>query len=229
VLAYAQTDLKRLIACSSISHMGFVMLGIFSMNQLGLQGVVIQMLCHGFSTGGLFIIAGALQERLHTRDLAAMGGIWPLAPRMAGAGLFFSLAALALPGLGNFIGEFLVLLGSYQVSGVMAATAAAGMVLSAVYSLRIVQSVFHGRKREGLPITDFSLREMAMMACMAAVIIFLGLFPQPVLDISGPALKGIIPSMQNDKTAQTVNFDMNRVDMDRIDVNRAGPAREKTE
>ncbi|MGC2061674.1 MAG: NADH-quinone oxidoreductase subunit M [Thermodesulfovibrionales bacterium] len=207
LLAYAQTDLKRLIACSSISHMGFVLLGIFSMNQLGLQGAVIQMLCHGFSTGGLFIIAGALQERLHTRDLAAMGGIWPLAPRMAGAGLFFALAALALPGLGNFIGEFLVLLGAYQVNGSLTAIAAAGMALSAVYSLRIVQSIFHGRRSESLQVTDLSPREMTVMACMAAVIIFLGLFPQPVLDISDPALKRIIPSMRNDKTVQSVNID----------------------
>jgi len=214
-LAVGQTDLKRLIACSSISHMGFVLMGIFSMNEIGLQGAVIQMLCHGFSTGGLFVLAGLLQERLHTRDLAAMGGIWPLAPRMAGAGLFFALAALALPGLGNFIGEFLVLLGSYQVNNALTAIAAAGMVLSAVYSLRIVQRVFHGKRSESLLVPDFSPREMAVMGCMAAVIIFLGLFPQPVLDISGPSLKSIIAPMQNSRTIQAVSGDMNRAEPSR--------------
>ena len=116
VLACAQTDIKRLVAYSSISHMGFFLLGAFAGTELALQGAVMQLVAHGLSTGALFMLAGALQERLHTRDMRQMGGLWGAVPRVAAMALFFALASLGLPGLANFIGEFLVLFGSFVPS-----------------------------------------------------------------------------------------------------------------
>src|SRR6185437_5930263 len=109
-LSFGQTDLKRLVAYTSVSHMGFVLLGIFAGNPLALQGAVVTMICHGISTGALFVLAGALQERIHSRQLQQMGGLWAAMPRLGGSALFFTLASLGLPGLGDFVGEFLVLL-----------------------------------------------------------------------------------------------------------------------
>ena len=117
MLAFAQDDMKRLVAYTSISHLGFVLLGIYAGNALALQGAIVQMLAHGLSTGALFILVGALQERLHTRDMLQLGGLWSTAPRIGAIGLFFAIASLGLPGLGNFVGEFLVLLGTYRVAG----------------------------------------------------------------------------------------------------------------
>ena len=113
-MAFAQSDLKRLIAYTSVSHMGFILLGVFSWNLFALQGSVITMLAHGISASALFMIAGALQERLHTREMGNMGGLWSVLPGLSVLTLFFSLASLGLPGLGNFIGEFLVLQGGFQ-------------------------------------------------------------------------------------------------------------------
>ena len=126
VMAFSQTDLKRLVAYTSVSHLGFVLLGIFSWNPLALQGAIMTMICHGLSTGALFILVGGLQERIHTRDLERMGGLWTVAPRLSGAALFFSLASLGLPGLGDFVGEFLVLLGSYKISVTITVVASLG-------------------------------------------------------------------------------------------------------
>ena len=126
LLAFAQTDIKRLVAYTSVSHMGFVLLGIFAWNEVALQGAVIQMLCHGVGTGALFILCGALQERIDTRDTQRMGGLWDASPRMGAIWIFFALAALGLPGMGNFVGEFLVLLGTYRVSVPMTVLAATG-------------------------------------------------------------------------------------------------------
>lgn len=144
VMAFAQTDLKRLVAYTSISHMGFVLLGIFAWNETALQGVMLQIICHAFSTGGLFILAGALEERLGTRDLAKMGGLWSQLPRFGGVTMFLAMAALGLPGLGNFVAEFLILLGAYKVSPPAAILAAVGLVTATVYALWLVQRVFHG-------------------------------------------------------------------------------------
>ena len=188
LLAFAQTDFKRLIAYTSISHMGFVLLGIFAWNETALQGVMIQMLSHGISTGALFILAGALQERIHTRDIRLMGGIWTTAPRLGGGWLFFALAALGLPGMGNFIGEFLILLGTYQVSPPLAALAALGLVASTIYVVRMIQVVCFGSSREGWRIPDLGKRETAVMAVLVALILWLGLYPQPSLQVSRESL-----------------------------------------
>jgi NADH-quinone oxidoreductase subunit M len=188
ILAFAQTDLKRLVAYTSVSHMGFVLLGVFAMNRLALQGAVIQMICHGISTGALFIMAGALQERIHTRDMARLGGLWATVPRMGGVGLFFALASLGLPGLGNFVGEFLILVGVYQKSVPLSIVAAAGLVPATIYSLWLVQAVFHGGSREPWKPADLSARETTIMIALIAALVWLGLYPQPVLNTAEQAL-----------------------------------------
>lgn len=190
-LAFAQTDLKRLVAYSSLSHLGFVLLGIFAWNQLALEGVLMQMVCHGVSTAGLFILAGGIEERLQTRDLQRMGGLWRTAPRMGGAAMVFALASMGLPGLGNFIGEFLILMGTYPASVAFTAVAAVGFVLSVVYALWLIQKAFHGQTNQDLKWPDLRLREMTMMAAMILVLVWLGLYPQPVLDRAGPALEAV--------------------------------------
>jgi Proton-conducting membrane transporter len=194
VLAFAQRDLKRLVAYTSVSHMGFVLLGVFAWNELALQGTVLQMLCHGISTGALFMLVGALQERIHTRDMGVMGGMWENVPRMGAVVLFFALASLGLPGLGNFIAEFLVLLGSYKASVTATSFAVIGLVFATVYSLWIVQQAFHGAKRKEWKIPDLSAREMTLMVFMIVSLIWLGLYPQPVIDIARPAIAGIMQS-----------------------------------
>jgi len=182
LLAFGQSDLKRLVAYSSVSHMGFVLLGIFVWNAPALNGVVMQMVCHGISTGALFILVGALQERIHTRELSRMGGLWATVPRMGAAMLLFCLASLGLPGLGNFVGEFLVLMGSFRVSVAITVLAALGLISAAVYALWVVQRVMHGPNPSGWKFADLTGREMAMTGAMAVVIVWLGLFPQPVLN-----------------------------------------------
>ncbi len=188
-LSLSQTDLKRLVAYSSISHMGFVMLGIFAWNALALQGAVIQIICHGISTGALFFLVGALQERIHSRDIDQMGGLWRVAPKMGGVALLFALASLGLPGLGNFIGEFLILLGAYPVNGTMTVLASLGLISAAIYSLWMIQAAFHGILKEKKQIPDLSARESAALAAMILVIIWLGLYPQPVFKTAQPALE----------------------------------------
>jgi NADH-quinone oxidoreductase subunit M len=190
-MAFAQTDLKRLVAYTSVSHMGFVLLGVFAWNALALQGTVMQILCHGISTGALFILVGALQERIHTRDMDRMGGLWFGAPRLGGVTLLFALASLGLPGLGNFVGEFLVLVGTWRVSAALTAWAALGLVGSAIYALWMVQKTFHGKSPGEWKIADLNARETAVMAALIVAIVWLGLYPQPVLDTAKTALDAL--------------------------------------
>ncbi|MEN8259018.1 MAG: NADH-quinone oxidoreductase subunit M [Pseudomonadota bacterium] len=188
-VAFAQSDLKRLVAYTSISHMGFILLGVFSWNLLALQGAVVTMLAHGISAAALFMIAGALQERIHTREMVRMGGLWSDVPRLSAVALFFSVAALGLPGLGNFIGEFLVLLGAFRVSVPLTVLAALGLILAPVYSLIVIQRAFHGDRAEKHELTDFGLRELSAMGLLMITTAWLGLHPQPVLNVSAPALE----------------------------------------
>ena len=194
VLAFAQSDLKRLIAYSSVSHMGFVLLGVFAWNSVALSGALMQMLCHGISTGALFILAGALQERLGTRDLARMGGLWSSLPRTGGFTLLFALASLGLPGMGNFVGEILVLFGAYRVSAGAAIVSALGLVFGAVYSLWMIQRVFHGDRLAAESATDLSVRETLVVGFLAVVIFFLGLYPQPVFNAAELSLRSLTQS-----------------------------------
>ena len=186
-LAYSQTDFKRLVAYSSVSHMGFVLLGVFAANQLAVQGAIMQMIAHGFSTAALFMMAGALQQRLHTRNLDKMGGLWMRAPRMGAVTLFFVVASLGMPGLGNFVGEFLVLLGAFQVDVWVTVVAALGIVVAAVYSLALMQRSFQGAApADAQPIDDFGVRELVVMGLMMIALIWLGIFPQPIFDMAAP-------------------------------------------
>lgn len=182
VLAFAQTDIKRLIAYTSVSHMGFVLLGIFAFSELALQGVVMQMVTHGISTGALFLLAGMLKERLHTRDIGQMGGLWTAMPVMGGAALVFTMASLGLPVLGNFIAEFLILMGTFPVNVPLTVVATLGLVFSALYSLRLLQKVFLGPVAAAHPMGDLSAREKIIMAALTISIVWLGLYPQPVID-----------------------------------------------
>jgi NADH-quinone oxidoreductase subunit M len=188
ILAFSQTDLKRLVAYTSVSHMGFVLLAAFTWSALALQGAVIQIVCHGLSTGALFVLVGLLQERLHTRDMNRMGGLWTEAPRMGGMAMAFALASLGLPGMGDFVGEFLILVGSYPVSRSMTVLAALGLVSAAVYALWMIQKTFHGRRDENRRVPDLSIRETVTLGSLLAVLLWLGLYPQPVLTATQPAM-----------------------------------------
>ena len=188
-MAYSQSDFKRLVAYSSVSHMGFVLLGVFAWNQLALQGAVVQMIAHGFSSAALFMMAGALQERLHSREMSDMGGLWMRAPRMGAMALFFVVASLGMPGLGTFVGEFLVLLGAFQVDIPLTVVAAIGIVVAAVYSLSLMQRAFQGETNPAVAtMRDFGLREVAVMLSMAVALVWLGVYPQPVLDLALPVI-----------------------------------------
>jgi len=187
-LAFAQTDFKRLVAYTSVSHMGFVILGVFSFNELAYQGVVMQMLAHGISTGALFILAGQLYERIHTRDLNKMGGLWEKVPVMGAVALIFSMASLGLPGLGNFIAELLILIGAFKTSILMSCLACLGLIAATIYSLRIIQKVFLGNTNQEGEMNDLNFREKIVSACLVIVIVGLGLFPQPVFNTAKPAL-----------------------------------------
>jgi NADH-quinone oxidoreductase subunit M len=191
ILAFAQTDLKRLVAYTSVSHLGFVLLGIFTWNKLGLQGAVITIICHGISTGSLFVLVGALQERLHTREIDRMSGLWQTLPRLSGSGLYFALASMGLPGLGDFVGEFLILLGVYQRSRILTVIAAIGILASTFYALKFVQYAFHGPNVHQWRLPDLSLREGIMVAPMVVILLWLGLYPQPVLNTFRPAMEAL--------------------------------------
>jgi NADH-quinone oxidoreductase subunit M len=187
-LAFAQTDLKRLVAYTSVSHMGFVILGVFSFNELAYQGVIVQMIAHGISTGALFVIVGQLYERIHTRDITRMGGLWEMAPVMGAVGLIFSMASLGLPGLGNFIAELLILMGAFKASVLWTCLASLGLIAATIYSLRIVQKVFVGHKNTEWKMVDLSIREKLVSAALVISIVWLGLYPKPVLDAAKPAI-----------------------------------------
>ncbi len=188
LLSFAQYDVKRLIAYTSVSHLGFVLLGIYAWNALTLRGALMQMLAHGFSTGGLFVLAGALQERLHTRDMSRMGGLWSNMPRLAGLGMFFAIASLGLPGLGNFVGEFLVLVGVFEAFPALGVAGALALVASAIYALAFVQRVFHGSRQEPATLVDLDARHIGVLAVMSAILIWFGVFPQPVFEAADHAL-----------------------------------------
>ena len=191
-MAFAQTDFKRLVAYSSVSHMGFVLLGVFAWTQVAVQGAVMQMIAHGFSTAALFMMAGALQQRLHTREMARMGGLWMHAPRMGAIALFFIVASVGMPGLGNFVGEFMVLLGAFAIDVPLTIAAALGLVVAAVYGLSLMQRTFQGPPNPELAgMRDFGVRETGIMLIMAAGLIWLGVYPQPVLDVSGPVVESL--------------------------------------
>ena len=195
-MAFSQTDFKRLVAYSSIAHMGFILLGVYAFNELGMQGAIITMIAHGFSTAALFMMAGAIQQRLHTREMSNMGGLWVHAPRMGAMTLFFVVASVGMPGLGNFVGEFLALLGAFQENWALAVAATVGIVVAAVYGLYLMQHSFQGAPNpEIASMRDFGMREMSVMAAMMAGLVWVGVYPQHVLELSRATIEalGVLP------------------------------------
>lgn len=197
LMAFAQTDLKRLVAYTSIGHIGFVLLGIFAMNAYAIQGAVMQMIAHGISAAALFILVGALQERVQTRDIRRMGGLWNVVPKLGGIALFFAMASLGLPGLANFIGEFLVLVGTFRVNILLTVFAALGIIGAAIYSLSFIHGTFHGSNTEGWTIPDLAPRHLALLGVMMALQVGMGLFPQPVFQTADPFISGLHASLSS--------------------------------
>ncbi len=183
LVAFAQRDVKSLVAYSSVSHLGFVMLGIFALNPEGLSGGVLQMVNHGLSTGALFLMVGMIYERRHTRLIADFGGLWRQLPIFASFFLVVMLSSIGLPGLNGFVGEFLILVGAFRVNPWYAALAATGVVLGAVYMLWMFQRVMFGPldKKPNQELADLTGREIAILVPIVALILLIGVYPQPFL------------------------------------------------
>jgi len=181
--ALAQTDLKKLVAYSSVSHMGFATLGIFALNAAGIEGATLVMLNHGITTGGLFMVVGLIYERLHTRDLAAAAGIGKYMPVFAFVYGLFCLSSLAFPGTNSFIGEFLVLAGGFKVSKLLVACAIPGIVAAAAYNLRMLQKLAWGgvNNPDHTGLKDLNFRELVMFAPLVVFVFWIGLAPQPFI------------------------------------------------
>jgi len=196
-LALAQSDLKKLVAYSSISHMGFVTLGIFAFNRQGIQGAVLQMFNHGITTGALFLAVGQLYDRTHSRLIGDYGGLHKPMPRFAAFLCLFSVAAFGLPGAANFIGEFLVLVGTSYRSFVMVLLAMGGIVLAAAYMLWMLQRVTLGEAstRAAALLPDLSLRETVTLAPLAIVIFWVGLYPGPLMEIMDASVTHLVQKM----------------------------------
>jgi NADH-quinone oxidoreductase subunit M len=193
--ALAQNDIKKLVAYSSVSHLGFCMLGMFALNSEGISGSLLQMINHGLSTGGLFLLVGMLYERYHTRQLADFGGIGSKLGLLSACMVFISLSSVGLPGLNGFVGETLIFFGMYDVVPALAIVATAGIVLGAWYLLSMVKQVFFGPLKEPHhdgAIGDLDLREICALAPIMALCLVLGLFPQPVLDTAKPDLDVVV-------------------------------------
>ena len=197
VLAIAQTDVMRLIAYTSISHFGFIILGIFAMTSQGQAGSALYMVNHGISTAALFLVAGFLVSRRGTRVIAHYGGVQKVAPVLAGTFLVAGLATLSLPGLAPFVSEFLVLIGTFAKYHVAAVVASSALVLSAIYILWLYQRVMTGpRRAENDGMKDLVPRELAVMAPLIALLIILGVYPKPLLDIVSPAVETTITAVE---------------------------------
>ncbi|HUF93837.1 MAG TPA: NADH-quinone oxidoreductase subunit M [Candidatus Limnocylindria bacterium] len=176
-----QADLKKLVAYSSVSHLGFVMLGLFTLNQQGMVGGVLQMINHGLSTGALFLMVGMIYERRHTRRIADFGGLWSVVPAFSALFLLVSLSSLGLPGLNGFVGEFLILVGAFQVDVLLAAVATTGIIFAAVYMLWMYQQVIFGEVRHeaNRRMQDLSLREWIVLLPVVLFIVWIGVYPTP--------------------------------------------------
>jgi NADH-quinone oxidoreductase subunit M len=198
LVAIVQPDIKRLVAYSSVSHLGFIVLGIFALTTQGIQGGVIQMVNHGLTTGALFLLVGMIYERRHTRQIAEYGGLASVMPVYAGFFLFMGFASIGLPGLNGFVGEFKVLLGSYLSLPVFAVVAAFGVILAAVYMLWAYERMFTGEvtNPENRGLRDLGGREVAVLIPLAALVLFLGLYPKPALDRIEPAVERILDRVE---------------------------------
>jgi NADH-quinone oxidoreductase subunit M len=182
-IALAQTDLKRLVAYSSIAHMGLIVIGLAVWSVITLNGAILQMLNHGISTSALFILVGILDERIDSREFADMGGIWARMPVFSAFFLFFAMSALGLPGLNNFVGEILILIGTFQSRPVVAILGFAGLLLGLVYVVRMVQDAIFGKPRKEHKLWDLNFREGLVLGVLALTVLFMGLHPGPVLGL----------------------------------------------
>jgi NADH-quinone oxidoreductase subunit M len=194
LVAYVQTDIKKLVAYSSVSHLGYVMLGLFVFSLQGLQGGMYQMLNHGLSTGALFLIVGMLYERRHTRLMSEFGGLARTVPLLAVVFMISMLSSAGLPGLNGFIGELLILLAAFSANPLYAAFAATGVVLGAVYLFHLYQKVMFGpiTKPENRTLPDLSLREAVIMVPIIVLMVFMGLCPNPILKRTEPSMRKIL-------------------------------------
>ena len=203
MVAMMQADLKKLVAYSSVSHLGFVMLGLFAFNLQGIQGAIYQMLNHGLSTGALFLIVGMIYERRHTRMIDDFGGLWKQMPIFSAFFLVVTLSSIGLPGLNGFVGEFLILLGSFQASPFWTAGAASGVVLGAIYMLWMFRRVIFGplSRPENQNLKDIGAREIAILIPILILIFFMGIYPRPFLARMQPAVERIIQRIESKKEA----------------------------
>jgi NADH-quinone oxidoreductase subunit M len=201
-VSYAQRDVKKLVAYSSVSHLGFVMLGLFALNPLGIQGGILQMVNHGISTGALFLIVGMIYERRHTRDMDAFGGLWKVMPVYGALTLIVALSSMGLPGLNGFVGEFVILLGAFGSEAIgspwFAGFAALGVILAAVYMLFMFQKMFLGPvdKDENRTLLDLNFREVVTLVPLLVFIFWIGLYPRPFFALMAPAVDNLVAILQ---------------------------------
>jgi NADH-quinone oxidoreductase subunit M len=202
-VSYAQQDVKKLVAYSSVSHLGFVVLGLFALNAQGIQGGILQMVNHGLSTGALFIIVGMIYERRHTRDMDAFGGLWKIMPVYGALTLIVTLSSMGLPGLNGFVGEFTILLGSFGSQAIgsqlYAGFAAAGVILAAIYMLYMFQKLFLGPldKEENQNLKDLNWREVVTLVPLVLFIFWIGLYPRPFFDLMAPSVDKVVAVLQS--------------------------------
>jgi NADH-quinone oxidoreductase subunit M len=200
-VSYSQRDVKKLVAYSSVSHLGFVMLGLFALNAQGIEGGILQMVNHGLSTGALFLIVGMIYERRHTREMDAFGGLWKVMPIYGALTLIVTLASMGLPGLNGFVGEFTILLGSFgsaYISPWFAGISTAGVILAAIYMLYMFQKLFLGPldKEENKVLKDINWREIITLVPLLIFIFWIGLYPKPFFAIMGPAVEKLVTIIQ---------------------------------
>jgi NADH-quinone oxidoreductase subunit M len=201
-VSYAQRDVKKLVAYSSVSHLGFVMLGLFALTSQGVQGGILQMVNHGLSTGALFLVVGMIYERRHTREMDAFGGLWKIMPVYGAMTLIITLSSMGLPGLNGFVGEFTILLGAFGSEAIGSAWftgfATAGVILAAIYMLYMFQKLFLGPldKEENKVLSDLSWREIATLLPLLILIFWIGLYPKPFFTLMAPSVEKVLTAIQ---------------------------------